>query len=70
MFKVTKDEVNALRENRMGRFVTVINKTHGSRAKTYYVVEDQRIRNFLGEYRDGHTVKGGTNEKKGNKNHT
>ena len=51
MFKISREEAEALRDNRMNRFVTVINKSHGSAAKTYYVVEDRRVREFLEKYR-------------------
>ena len=58
MLRITKQEVEALRANRMGKFVTIINKTHGSKSKTYYEVEDQRVRNFLQKYHDTHVAEG------------
>lgn len=51
MFKITQNEADALRENNMGRFITITNKTHGSKAKTYYMVEDRRARDFIDLYR-------------------
>ena len=51
MFKITQNEADALRENNMGRFITITNKTHGSKAKTYYMVEDKRARDFIDLYR-------------------
>ena len=66
MFKITRQEVDALRGRRLGRFITVINKSHGSRAKTYYVVEDQRVRRFLDKYRGEHVVDCHENNKENN----
>ena len=58
MLKITRQEVDALRENKMGKFITIINKTHGSKAKTYYVVEDQRVRRFLQQFNEKRMVEG------------
>ena len=64
MLRISKQEVEALRANKMGKFITIINRTHGSRAKTYYAVEDQRVRNFLQRYHDAHVAEGRTGGKK------
>lgn len=47
MIKVTRLEADYLRANNLGHFVQVVNKTHKSNHKTYYVIEAAQALNCL-----------------------
>lgn len=52
IFKITRNEADMLRNNGYDEFVKVSSKTHKSRCKRYWIVEDRYVLRYLNRYRN------------------
>lgn len=57
IFQITRNEANMLRDKGYDEFVNISSKTHKSRSKRYWLVEDRRVLQCLYRYRKDTIVK-------------
>jgi len=51
MILISSEEACYLREKKMGNFIVVSSKTHKSKAKKYYLTENQKALDILNGFR-------------------
>ena len=65
IFQITRNEANMLRDKGYDEFVHISSKTHKSRSKRYWLVEDRRVLQCLYRYRsDEINMEGGQGHRK------
>lgn len=52
MIKISKDEAEYMRSNKLGYLIHVSSATHKSRAKRYYMTEERKGLKLLAEYKE------------------
>ncbi len=56
LIKITKDEAEYLRKQRMGYLIHISSATHKGKAKRYYMTEDKKAMRTLQNYRKNKVV--------------